>query len=197
MARKTEGKRSASAEETDLFERAMRGTRKVEGKRPAATPRAQAAPARLKSAPAAKFPPTPPAEPKPEVRPYTVERRRSVPGLDRRSTERLAKGQMRIEATLDLHGHRQEAAHRALEAFVLASHRAGRRCLLVVTGKGGARPEAGAAIMADDIPGVLKHNLPRWLATPPIADKVLALRQARPQHGGEGAFYVLLRRRRG
>ena len=50
--------------------------------------------------------------------------------------------------------------------------------------------------MGEEEPGVLKRNLPRWLAMPPLADKVLAIRPALPQHGGEGAFYVLLRRER-
>jgi DNA-nicking Smr family endonuclease len=125
-----------------------------------------------------------------------VERRRAVPGLDRRTTERLTKGQLPVEARLDLHGHRQATAHRALDAFILASHRAGRRCVLVVTGKGQGRADAPAPIMGDEAPGVLRRNLPRWLAEPGLADKVLAIRPALPQHGGEGAFYVLLRRSR-
>jgi DNA-nicking Smr family endonuclease len=125
-----------------------------------------------------------------------VERRRAVPGLDRRTTERLTKGQLPVEARLDLHGHRQATAHRALDAFIGASHRAGRRCVLVVTGKGQERQGTPPAIMGDEAPGVLKRNLPRWLAEPGLADKVLAIRPALPQHGGEGAFYVLLRRSR-
>ncbi len=60
-----------------------------------------------------------------------------------------------------------------------------------------ADDEVRCAVLAgDEAPGVLKRNLPRWLAEPGLADKVLAIRPALPQHGGEGAFYVLLRRSR-
>jgi DNA-nicking Smr family endonuclease len=123
-----------------------------------------------------------------------VERRAMVPGLDRRSAARLSKGALAIEARLDLHGLRQADAYAALRGFILEAVRRERRCVLVVTGKG--RTERGPPPMGEEAPGVLKRNLPRWLEEPPLAGKVLALRQAMPQHGGEGAWYVLLRRRR-
>jgi DNA-nicking Smr family endonuclease len=198
MAKKPEpGPRRPSAEEAALFDRAMRGARQLKP-RPPGVRRAEPAPAPAKPRASAR-PKAPPAKPVPAATPpagpqLVVERRAMVPGLDRRSAARLARGQLPIEARLDLHGHRQAAAHEALKGFILGSVRAERRCVLVVTGKG---QEHGApAAMGGEAPGVLKRNLPRWLAEPPLADKVLALRPATPQHGGEGAFYVLLRRRR-
>ncbi len=117
-------------------------------------------------------------------------------GLDKRNAERLRRGQMKIEGRLDLHGHTQADAHRAAHAFIAASHRAGRRCVLIITGKGGARPDTEASFMPDRDSGVLRRNLPRWLAEPAMRPFVLSLEPARPQHGGDGAFYVLLRRKR-
>lgn len=198
MASRSKGPRRPSADELELFERALGDTRRAGAKPP--RPPARPTPTRPPSAaPKARAPQPKPATP-PERQPakpsYVVERRRAVPGLDRRTTERLAKGQLPVEARLDLHGHRQATAHRALDAFIGASHRAGRRCVLVVTGKGQERPGQPPPIMGEEAPGVLRRNLPRWLAEPGLADKVLAVRPALPQHGGEGAFYVLLRRNR-
>ena len=117
-------------------------------------------------------------------------------GLDKRSADRLRRGQMRIEGRLDLHGLTQADAHRAAHAFVLESHRAERRCILIITGKGGFREGGRLGFMPDRDIGVLRRNLPRWLAEPPVRQMVLHLEPARPQHGGDGAFYVLLRRKR-
>ena len=104
--------------------------------------------------------------------------------LDRRSWLRLKRGQVALERTLDLHGQTQEQAHRRLAGFVAEAQAQGRRCVLVVTGKG---VETG---------GTLRHMVPRWLNEEPNRARVVAYCQAQPRHGGAGALYVLLRRRR-
>lgn len=112
-------------------------------------------------------------------------------GLDRRNLERLRRGKLPIEATIDLHGDTQAVAHRRLSAFLARAQAAGRRCVLVITGKGRlGRSESGQE------PGVIRANLPRWLNEAPNRERVLAFAQAQPSHGGAGAFYVLLKRRR-
>lgn len=105
-------------------------------------------------------------------------------GLDKRSLLRLRRGRLRIEGRLDLHGQRQVDAHRLLSSFLAASQDAGRRCVLVITGKG-ARGD-----------GVLRREVPRWLNEPANRPRVLAFSHATPPDGGEGALYVLLRRPR-
>lgn len=107
------------------------------------------------------------------------------PGVDRRTAERLKRGEMAIEASIDLHGLTQELAHAALWRFVTGSAERGRRCLLVITGKGNR-----------DGTGVLRAQVPRWLNEAALRPLVLAFAYAQPKHGGEGALYVLLRRRR-
>ncbi len=111
----------------------------------------------------------------------------STPGVDRRTAERLRRGKLRIDARLDLHGYTQAAAHEALTAFVTEGAARGHRCLLIVTGKG-AVSQGG---------GVLRRGVPEWLNLPPCRGLVLAITESQPQHGGGGAFYVLLRRKRG
>ncbi|MDH3658976.1 MAG: Smr/MutS family protein [Alphaproteobacteria bacterium] len=105
--------------------------------------------------------------------------------IDRRSWERLKRGQIRIERKLDLHGQTQPEAHGALNRFLQMASATGLRCVLVVTGKGGV-----------DGRGVLRQMVPRWLGEAGNRDKVLTYAPAQPRHGGDGALYVLLRRRR-
>lgn len=108
-------------------------------------------------------------------------------GVDRRTADRLRRGQLPVEARLDLHGHTQETAFRALTGFIENSVAAGRRCVLVITGKGTFSP---------DRKGVLRAAVPRWLNEAPLRGKVLAIDTARPQDGGGGAYYILLKRQR-
>jgi DNA-nicking Smr family endonuclease len=108
--------------------------------------------------------------------------------LDRTLERNLKKGEVIIEARLDLHGMTQAEAHAALNAFMMKAVKARRKCVLVITGKGlGGEGRGGRD-------GVLKTNTPRWLAEPALAPHVLAIREAAPQHGGSGALYVLLRK---
>ncbi|MPZ11606.1 MAG: hypothetical protein GEU89_15570 [Kiloniellaceae bacterium] len=107
-------------------------------------------------------------------------------GLDRRKAERLSRGKLPLEATLDLHGLHQAEAHRRLETFLADSQMAGKRCVLVVTGKGLHKEEGG----------VLRGAVPRWLNEAPNRARVLSFDYAQQKHGGTGALYVLLRRRR-
>ena len=114
--------------------------------------------------------------------------------LDRRTEERLRKGQMEIEATLDLHGMIQDKAEKALQGFILRAYGQGKRCVLVITGKG--KTKAKDEDWLAPKPGVLKRMVPDWLARPPLGDIVLKTYPARPHHGGDGALYVFLRRDR-
>jgi DNA-nicking Smr family endonuclease len=107
-------------------------------------------------------------------------------GIDRANAERLKRGLHRIEARLDLHGMTQAEAHKALFAFIVAARDAGKRCVLVITGRG----------LGQSGPGVLKSSVPRWLEEPQLRRHILAIASAQPQHGGSGASYLLLRRRR-
>ena len=107
-------------------------------------------------------------------------------GIDRANAERLKRGLHPIEARLDLHGKTQAAAHHALAAFIHSSSDAGRRCVLVITGRG----------FGPSGPGVLKSAVPRWLEEVGLRGKILAIAPAQPRDGGAGALYLLLRRRR-
>jgi DNA-nicking Smr family endonuclease len=108
-----------------------------------------------------------------------------VTGMDRRTAERFRRGKLSIEGRLDLHGMYQDAAHHALTDFITSSAAVGKRYVLVITGRGSREGS-----------GVLRERLPQWLNQPPCRDLVVAFAGARPEHGRDGAFYVLLRRNR-
>ena len=116
---------------------------------------------------------------------YTLEFKR--PGIQNGVYRKLRLGHYDIEARLDLHGMRRDDAHGELNAFLSWAQARGLRCLLVITGKGRRTP-------LDEERSVLKALLPRWLNEPTNRNRILAFAHARPQHGGEGAFYVLLRK---
>ncbi len=116
--------------------------------------------------------------------------------VDRRSLERLRRGEMKIEGRIDLHGLNQDRAHMRLNDFILKSYNQGKRCVLVITGKGTRANVAAQAHWTDKERGILKKQVPQWLLMDPIAPFVLQSTISRPKDGGEGALYVLLRRRR-
>ncbi|MEE8622885.1 MAG: Smr/MutS family protein, partial [Alphaproteobacteria bacterium] len=89
----------------------------------------------------------------------------TAPGLDKRTAARLRRGQLPVEARIDLHGLTRDEAHQALEAFLKTAHDAGKRCVLVITGKG---------LRAPGEMGVLRDAVPRWLNAPPIRPLILA-----------------------
>ncbi|NIA71730.1 hypothetical protein HBA54_24350 [Pelagibius litoralis] len=130
--------------------------------------------------------PRPVAKPAPSRRDAPPLAHGTRDGLDRRKAERLKRGKLPIEASLDLHGLRQAEAHRRLGHFLADCQDAGKRCVLVVTGKGLHKEEGG----------VLRAAVPRWLNEPGNRERVLSFDYTQPKHGGTGALYVLLRRRR-
>ena len=122
-----------------------------------------------------------------------------LPGVHGRTASRLTRGQKEIDATLDLHGSRQHDAQRQLQQFIQTGVQSGHRCLLVITGKGRSRVTTdhdGRADVMAQAPGVIKRRLLDWRAMPGLAEHILAVKAAQPRHGGGGAFYVLLKRKR-
>ena len=113
--------------------------------------------------------------------------------MDAKSFRKLKRGRMQPEARIDLHGMTLAEAHPALSGFILQSHALGRRLVLVITGKGKLRDDPGPIPRRH---GVLRHQVPQWLRMAPLHSAVLQVTEASRNHGGEGAYYVYLRRRR-
>ncbi len=172
-------RRAVRDDETRLFEAAMRGVEPLAdrgGEVPDGTG-AKAAPTNKRPGPAPP-PPPPKRAPMPELRAGRAA------DLDARTMERLRRGRLRPEARLDMHGMTQDEAHRAMASFIAASRSAGRRCVILITGRG--RAKLGG--------GILREQTPRWLNLQPTRGNILGFAEAQPKDGGAGALYVLLKK---
>jgi DNA-nicking Smr family endonuclease len=183
--RKPRRSRPLTADEHALWSQVTRSIaplRKPRLQREAETPaeESHAKPAKPVPAIPAARPPLPHAAPRP-------------PGLapiDRRLKQKLARGRAAIDATIDLHGRTQAEAHAALLRFLRSARASGARLVLVITGKGARRDDFAADR------GVLRRQVPLWLRSAELRDVVIGFDWAHAAHGGEGALYVRIRRKR-
>lgn len=115
--------------------------------------------------------------------------------FDRRNAKQLASGRLDIDARLDLHGLQQGPAHSALRSFLINAQAQGYRHVLVITGKG-KKDDYNASTHWSEANerGVLKQMLPMWLSEPEFRALIVSYSEAHGRHGGEGAYYVRIRR---
>ncbi len=177
-------RRRITDEETAEFRRAMSGVRPLLDDRVAPAPRRPTRPPRAQPLSTAVSDALMPDEPGPN--PPGLGDRQSFfrDGVQHRVRRRLARGQVRIDEELDLHGMRVDEARRALAGLLAEADRRGHRCVRVITGKGFGSAAGGP---------VIKAQVDRWLRLRP---QVLAFCSATPADGGTGALYVLLSRSR-
>ncbi len=113
--------------------------------------------------------------------------------MDHNTHKRMTRGKLKPEGRLDLHGMTLSEAHPALISFIFHSHEQEKRLVLIITGKGKDRDSGGPIPIRR---GILRHQIPSWLTSPPLGAMVLDIREAHQRHGGGGAYYVYLKRRR-
>ena len=142
------------------------------------------------AAKAADTTPRPAARQKWQDAPPPPKKSPALAPFDRRLKQRVARGRDAIDARIDLHGMTQNQAHVALLRFLRRAQTEGAKIALVVTGKGtSAREGAGER-------GVLRRQVPMWLALPEFRPFVVGFEEAHVSHGGQGALYLRLRRER-
>jgi DNA-nicking Smr family endonuclease len=183
-------RRQLSEEEEALWAGFARAIKPLKAAKPGAktTPKSSATPPAASTTPPSQIrsqPVTPRETPRPSP---------PLAPLGRRLKQRVARGREPIDARLDLHGMTQQQAHAALLRFLHRAQADGVKTALVVTGKGLRRSSSGAEYDADSRPGVLKRQVPMWLALPEFRLLVVGFDDAHVGHGGEGALYVRLRR---
>lgn len=180
IPRKNSGGKDSGGDDDALWDIVTQDVRPLRDKNTVGSPRAVSRKAAL---------PPPPA---PSVsRPASLGQSALVesPGhaeVDRRTAQKLKKGRFPVDVSVDLHGLTQAAAHRRLRQVLLSAHARQLRCVLVITGKG----KSGEGT------GVIRRSVPEWLREDALRAIVLRTETARPEHGGGGALYVLLRRQR-
>ncbi|MDT0575754.1 Smr/MutS family protein [Croceicoccus sp. F390] len=113
--------------------------------------------------------------------------------LDASWDRKMARASVAPDFTLDLHGHTLDAAYARLNAGLQQAVAQGARLLLIVAGK----PRPVHAADRSERRGAIRAKLMDWIAAGPHAGSVAAIRPAHPRHGGQGALYVVLKRRRG
>jgi len=166
-----------------LWRKVVESVRPLEGKAPAAVEAVTAAqpePPRRAASPVA---PTAAAPKRPAKAPGTT--------LDASWDRRLSRGLVGPDVSIDLHGHNLSTAYELLDRRLEQAIAHEMRLVLLVTGKppkDERRPVARGAIRA---------AVGDWLASSRHAGSIAAVRNAHPRHGGAGALYIVLRRRRG
>jgi DNA-nicking Smr family endonuclease len=119
--------------------------------------------------------------------------------MDRRTAQRLGRGQIEPEARLDLHGEGVETARMKLLHFLSGQRHQGVRLVLVITGKG-ASPFARHTLHGQshfhtpEREGRLRREVPMWLHEEAFRTHAVGFQPAHPKHGGGGAFYIRLRK---
>lgn len=133
-------------------------------------------------------------KPSDDLLPAIADRIRSAPvQMDRKQFQKMSRGKLVPEARIDLHGMTLAQAHPALNSFILTSVSRGFRLVLVITGKGKDKDTGGPI---PERKGALRHQVPQWLKMAPLGSMVMQISEAHIRHGGGGAYYVYLRRRR-
>lgn len=113
-------------------------------------------------------------------------------GLDSHWERRLSRPSTEPDFSLDLHGHTLDQAYDRLNDGLAQAKAMGARLVLVVTGK--SRPVDAAD--RGERRGAIRAKILDWLAAGPHALDIAAIRKAHRRHGGEGALYIVLKRRR-
>ena len=127
------------------------------------------------------------------VAPIAEQVRNAKITMDRKAFDQMKRGKLKPEGRLDLHGLTLDRAHSLLTQFILSAYGNGQRLVLIITGKGKSRDDGGPIPVRF---GVLRHQVPQWLAMAPLSSAVLQVTQAHNRHGGGGAYYVYLRKPR-
>ena len=126
----------------------------------------------------------------------------ALAAFDRRTAQKLGRGQSEPEARIDLHGETLENARFALLHFLSSRRMQGMRLVLVITGKG-ASPFARHTLHGikhfntPEREGKIRRELPMWLEETQFRVHVVGFQPSHPRHGGGGAFYVRLRKHEG
>lgn len=118
--------------------------------------------------------------------------RSPVATLDSGWEKRIRSGSILPDMSIDLHGHSLAAAHGRLNQAIAMALARDARVLLVVTGK---PPRVQSAVGAARR-GAIRAEIGHWLDSSPYADRIASVRVAHPRHGGDGALYVILRRKK-
>ena len=188
--------RRLTADEAEIWAQVARTVTPLEKRRPVAIPTAlMAAPARTVVLP----PASPPKKVKGRIpaplppKPVAAKPKADVPlHLDGSWEKRISKGTLVPDFSLDLHGSNLDQAYVRLMHGLTQAKAMGARVVLIVTGK----PRPVDAMDRGTARGAIRAKITDWLAASDHALDIVAIRGAHRRHGGQGAIYVVLKKRR-
>tara|TARA_Y100001933_G_scaffold57483_1_gene57460 strand:- start:142 stop:684 length:543 start_codon:yes stop_codon:yes gene_type:complete len=112
--------------------------------------------------------------------------------IDKKKLSLLKKGKLQPEIKLDLHGMNTVIAKKKSIEFIKSNYLNGKRLLLIITGKGKSSKtsffENGNQI------GIIRKSLKLWLYESDMRTKILGILSSHINHGGQGAFYIYLKK---
>ncbi|HPF46392.1 MAG: Smr/MutS family protein [Alphaproteobacteria bacterium] len=133
-----------------------------------------------------------------ENRPPSVSNFESLKNKDSNWGKKLKQGKVRPDATIDLHGLTCVEAHERLLRYLEKAQNNNKRVVLIITGKGGPKNKAYEEIRYNDFEnsrGVLRREVPMWLSGGAMRNMIISFQEARQADGGNGALYVVLKRK--
>ena len=109
----------------------------------------------------------------------------------------IKKGSINIDKKIDFHGRTLIESEETFTSTIFEHYNSGHRCLLFVTGKGLFKSKN---IENKEQPklyhGVIRSAFIQWVKSNKFSKHILSFEQASIEHGGDGAFYVYLRKKR-
>jgi DNA-nicking Smr family endonuclease len=176
--------RGLTAEEAAAWARLASSVTPLEGKK---------VPPLDKNTPKVRKPITPARSVTPPIKtvPKPAPSRSSNSGLDGQWERKLQSGTISPDFTLDLHGHSLDSAYSRLMHGMDQARSMGARVVLLITGK--SRPVDPAD--RGSRRGAIRAKILDWLAASSHGDAIAAVRRAHIRHGGDGALYLVLKKR--
>ena len=116
-----------------------------------------------------------------------------IPNIETNNTnKKLKKGKIPIDKKVDFHGHSTQEAKEIFFETIERCYFEKKRCILFVTGKGAHKTEEKAPQKL--FYGKIRNEFQQWIKTERAKIKILNTQQANYKNGGDGAFFVYLRK---
>ena len=98
--------------------------------------------------------------------------------------------------SIDLHGYTLDQANKIIESFIIKSHEENINKLIVVTGKGLHSQNEKDPYVSKEL-SILKYSVPEFISkNKNLMNIIQEITDANIEDGGEGAFYIFLKKKK-
>ncbi len=109
----------------------------------------------------------------------------------------LRRGKVKIDRKLDLHGYSLVEAYEKFKNEVEKNYNKNKRCLLVITGKGVHKKIENKEDASPKLfYGKIKNSIINWINEDGLKKYILTYQNAGIEHGGDGAVFIYLRKKK-